>query len=59
VPLPEYPYGWKRNFPFHQLFSDFLLSRSDLKGREFKEGRRELRVKRKKTQCTEVLALPP
>jgi hypothetical protein len=41
------------------VFSDLLLSRSDLKGREFKEGRRELRVKRKKTQCTEVLALPP
>jgi hypothetical protein len=28
----------KRNFLFHWLFLDLLLSWSDLKGREFKEG---------------------
>jgi hypothetical protein len=40
-------YSLKRNFPFHQLFSHLLLSRSDLKGREFKEGRsQDLRGKR-------------
>jgi hypothetical protein len=38
LPWPEHPYSLKRNFPFHQLFSD-LLSGSDLKReREFKEG---------------------
>jgi hypothetical protein len=38
----------KRNLPFHQLFLDLLLSGSGLKGRECKEGGRELRVERKK-----------
>jgi hypothetical protein len=36
LPWPDYPYSLKGNFPFHPLFLDFLLSRSDLKGREFK-----------------------
>jgi hypothetical protein len=58
LPWPEHPYSLKRNFPFHWLFSDLLLSGSDLKGREFKEeGRPELRGK--KPRFTEVLALPP
>jgi hypothetical protein len=38
-------YGLKRNFPFHQLFSDLLLSRSDLEREselEFKERKRSL-----------------
>jgi hypothetical protein len=35
VPWPEYPYSLKRNFSFHWLLSDLLLSESDLKGREF------------------------
>jgi hypothetical protein len=44
---PEYLYSLKRNFPFHQLFLDLLLTGSDLKGREFKEGgRQELRGKK-------------
>jgi hypothetical protein len=42
------PFSLKRNLPFHQLFLDLLLSGSGLKGRECKEGGRELRVERKK-----------
>jgi hypothetical protein len=57
LPQPKHPYRMKRNFPFHLLFLDLLLSRSDLKGREFKEGgSQELRGK--KSQCTDILALP-
>jgi hypothetical protein len=33
LPQPEHPYSLKRNFPFHQPFSDLFLSGSDLKGR--------------------------
>jgi hypothetical protein len=52
-PWPEHPYSLKRNFLFHWLFSDLLLSGSDLKGRAFNEGgSQELRGK--KPQCTEV-----
>jgi hypothetical protein len=48
LPWPEHHYSLKRNFPFHQLFSDLLLSGSYLeKEREFKEkGSQELRVKK-------------
>jgi hypothetical protein len=38
LPWPEHPCSLKRNFPSHQPFSDLLLSGSDLKKREFKEG---------------------
>jgi hypothetical protein len=37
-PQPAHSCNLKRNFPFHWLFLDLLLSRSDLKGKEFKEG---------------------
>jgi hypothetical protein len=38
VPQPEHLYSLKRNFPFHWLFSDLLLSGLFLeREREFKE----------------------
>jgi hypothetical protein len=37
LPSQSTLYSLKRNF-FHRLFSDFLLSGSDVKGRECKEG---------------------
>jgi hypothetical protein len=44
---PARVYSLKRNFPFHQLFSDLLLSGSNLKGREFKNVQsQELRRKK-------------
>jgi hypothetical protein len=33
LPWPKHLHSLKRNIPFHQLFSDLLLSGSDLKGR--------------------------
>jgi hypothetical protein len=33
LPWPEHSYSLKRNFPFHQLFLNLLLSGSDLKER--------------------------
>jgi hypothetical protein len=40
VPQPEHPYSLKKTFPFHWVFSDLLLSGSDLereRDRELKE----------------------
>jgi hypothetical protein len=43
VPWPEHPYSLKRNFPFHWLFSDLLLSESDLeRERELKKREKSL-----------------
>jgi hypothetical protein len=38
LPQQEHPFSLKRNFPFYKLFLDLLLSGSDLKRSEFKEG---------------------
>jgi hypothetical protein len=39
LPHPEHPYSLERDFPFHRLFLDLVLSGSDLeREREFKGG---------------------
>jgi hypothetical protein len=50
---PEYPYILKRNFPFHQLSLDLLLSESDL------ENEREREFKGRKKKALVHLGLPP
>jgi hypothetical protein len=44
----RHPYSLKRNFPFHQLFSDFLLHESDLERKREREREREFKEREKK-----------